>query len=104
QHNVQNSLAALAIAHKLGMKPASMKNALKNFTGVKRRFTKTGEVNGITIIDDYGHHPVEISAVLKAARQAVEESGACVIAVMQPHRYTRLSSLFDDFCTCFNEA
>lgn len=104
QHNVQNSLAALAIAHRMKIAPAAMKNALKNFSGVKRRFTKTGEVSGITVIDDYGHHPVEISAVLKAARQAVGETGGRVIAVVQPHRYTRLSSLFDDFCTCFNDA
>ena len=71
---------------------------------MKRRFTKTGAVQGITVIDDYGHHPVEIQAVLKAARQAVKESGGRVIAVMQPHRYSRLSSLFDDFSTCFNDA
>jgi UDP-N-acetylmuramate--alanine ligase len=68
---------------------------------VNRRFTKVGEVNGVTIIDDYGHHPVEIAAVLKAARQATEGR---VIAVHQPHRYTRLHSLFEDFCNCFNEA
>lgn len=104
QHNVQNSLAALAIARKMGMAAASMKNALSNFSGVKRRFTKTGEAGGITVIDDYGHHPVEIQAVLKAARQAVDGTSGKVIAVMQPHRYTRLSSLFDDFCTAFNDA
>ncbi len=104
QHNVQNSLAALAIARRMNIPAASMKTALKNFSGVKRRFTKTGEVGGITIIDDYGHHPVEISAVLKAARQAVEGTSGKVIAAVQPHRYTRLSSLFDDFCTCFNDA
>lgn len=104
QHNVQNSLAALAVARKMDMAPAMMKNALANFSGVKRRFTKTGEAGGITVIDDYGHHPVEIAAVLKAARQAVSESGARVIAVMQPHRYSRLSSLFDGFCQCFNDA
>lgn len=104
QHNVQNSLSALAIAHRMKIPAASMKTALKNFSGVKRRFTKTGEVSGITIIDDYGHHPVEIQAVLKAARQAVGNSGGRVIAVMQPHRYTRLSSLFEEFCTCFNDA
>lgn len=104
QHNVQNSLAALTIARRMGIAPASMKNALSNFSGVKRRFTKTGEAGGVTIIDDYGHHPVEIQAVLKAARQAVEGTSGKVIAVMQPHRYTRLSSLFEDFCTCFNDA
>jgi len=104
QHNVQNSLAALAIARRMKIPAASMKNALANFSGVKRRFTKAGEANGITVIDDYGHHPVEIQAVLKAARQAVAGTDGRVIAVVQPHRYTRLSSLFNEFCTCFNEA
>lgn len=104
QHNVQNALSALAIAQKMKMHPAQMKDALAHFSGVKRRFTKTGEASGITVIDDYGHHPVEIQAVLKAARQAVSESGGRVIAVVQPHRYTRLKSLFHDFCTCFNDA
>ncbi len=104
QHNVQNALSALAIGAKMKMPPALLKNALSNFSGVKRRFTKTGEAAGVTIIDDYGHHPVEIQAVLKAARQAVEGTQGRVIAVMQPHRYTRLSSLFDDFCKCFNDA
>ena len=74
---------------------------VSSFGGVRRRFTKVGEVNGVTIIDDYGHHPVEIAAVLKAARQATEGR---VIAVHQPHRYSRLHNLFDDFCACFNEA
>ena len=101
QHNVQNSLSALAIAHRMGIPAASMKNALTNFSGVKRRFTKTGEAGGITVIDDYGHHPVEIAAVLRAARSATV---AGVIAVVQPHRYTRLKNLFEDFCTCFNDA
>ncbi|WP_420397767.1 UDP-N-acetylmuramate--L-alanine ligase [Nioella sp.] len=100
-HNVSNALAAVAVARHLGMKSAEIREALANFKGVNRRFTKVGEVNGITIIDDYGHHPVEIAAVLKAARQATEGR---VIAVHQPHRYSRLHSLFDDFCTCFNEA
>lgn len=104
QHNVQNSLSALAIARELNVPAATMKTALKNFSGVKRRFTKTGEVGGITVIDDYGHHPVEIQAVLKAARQAVEKSGGRIIAVMQPHRYTRLAGLFEDFCGAFNDA
>jgi len=83
------------------MSPDETRDALAAFKGVNRRFTKVGEVNGISVIDDYGHHPVEIAAVLKAARQASEGR---VIAVHQPHRYTRLSSLFEDFCTCFNEA
>lgn len=103
-HNVLNSLASLTIAHEMGVPAAIMKTAMKNFSGVKRRFTKTGVSNGITVIDDYAHHPVEITAVLKAARQAVDKSGKRVIAVMQPHRYTRLHDLFDDFCTCFNDA
>ena len=100
-HNVSNALAAIAVARHLGMKSSEIKEALANFMGVNRRFTKVGEVNGVTIIDDYGHHPVEIAAVLKAARQASEGR---IIAVHQPHRYSRLSSLFDDFCSCFNEA
>ncbi|MDD8021485.1 MAG: UDP-N-acetylmuramate--L-alanine ligase [Paracoccaceae bacterium] len=103
-HNVSNALAAVAVARHLGMKMDEIKDALAAFGGVNRRFTKVGEVlGGVTIIDDYGHHPVEIAAVLRAARQAVAP-GARVIAVHQPHRYTRLHSLFDDFCTCFNEA
>ncbi len=104
QHNVQNSLAAIGIALELGIPQPVIKKALETFSGVKRRFTRTGVVNGITVIDDYGHHPVEIAAVLKAGRMAVEESGGRLVAVMQPHRYSRLSSLFEDFCTCFNDA
>ena len=104
QHNVLNSLAALVVGHQLKVTPDQMKAALSNFTGVKRRFTRTGIVNGITVVDDYGHHPVEIAAVLKAGRQAVENTGGKLIAVMQPHRYSRLSTLFEDFCTCFNDA
>ncbi|AML53260.1 UDP-N-acetylmuramate--L-alanine ligase [Falsihalocynthiibacter arcticus] len=104
-HNVSNALSAVAVAHHLGVSPADIKSALKNFAGVNRRFTKVGEVNGVTIIDDYGHHPVEIAAVLKAARQATSHTeGARVIAVHQPHRYSRLHTLFEDFCTCFNDA
>ncbi|PTE13351.1 UDP-N-acetylmuramate--L-alanine ligase [Pseudogemmobacter blasticus] len=105
QHNVSNALAAVAVARHLGMKRDEIREALAGFAGVNRRFTKVAEVNGVAIIDDYGHHPVEIAAVLKAARQAVSGTpGARVIAVHQPHRYSRLSNLFDDFCTCFNEA
>ena len=104
-HNVSNALAAVAVARHLGMKASEIRDALASFKGVNRRFTKVGEANGVTIIDDYGHHPVEIAAVLKAARQAVADiPDARVIAVHQPHRYSRLSSLFDDFCTCFNDA
>jgi len=100
-HNVSNALAAVAVARHLGMKGDEIRGALAAFGGVNRRFTKVGEVNGVTIIDDYGHHPVEIAAVLRAARQATQGR---VIAVHQPHRYTRLSALFEDFCGCFNEA
>ncbi|WP_414898230.1 UDP-N-acetylmuramate--L-alanine ligase [Rhodovulum sp. YEN HP10] len=100
-HNVSNALAAVAVARHLGMKADEIRSALADFAGVNRRFTRVGEANGIAVIDDYGHHPVEIAAVLKAARQATEGR---VIAVHQPHRYSRLHSLFDDFCTCFNEA
>jgi UDP-N-acetylmuramate--alanine ligase len=101
QHNVQNSLAAVAVAEAMGLGDDALRGALRNFAGVKRRFTKTGEWNGVTVIDDYGHHPVEIAAVLKAARAIVEGK---VIAVVQPHRFTRVLHLFDSFCTCFNDA
>ena len=100
-HNVSNALAAVAVARHLGMKRDEIRAALASFGGVNRRFTRVGEVNGVTVIDDYGHHPVEIAAVLRAARQATDGK---VIAVHQPHRYSRLSSLFEDFCGCFNEA
>ena len=83
------------------MKPDQIRDALKNFGGVKRRFTKTGEWKGVTIFDDYGHHPVEIAAVLRAARAS---TAGQVIAIVQPHRFTRLHSLFDQFATCFNDA
>jgi len=101
RHNVQNSLAAAAVAEAMALSDDALRAAMRNFKGVKRRFTKTGEWNGVTVIDDYGHHPVEIAAVLKAARAIIEGK---VIAVVQPHRYTRLAHLFDDFCTCFNDA
>ena len=104
-HNVSNALSAVAVARHLGMKRDEIREALASFAGVNRRFTKVAEVQGVTIIDDYGHHPVEIAAVLKAARQSVAATpGARVIAVHQPHRYTRLHSLFEEFCACFNEA
>jgi len=104
-HNVSNALAAVAVARHLGMGADDIRAALAGFRGVRRRFTRVGEVGGVEIIDDYGHHPVEIAAVLKAARQAIaERPHARVIAAHQPHRYTRLSHLFEDFCTCFNEA
>ncbi len=100
-HNVQNSLAAVAIASEMGIDDDVLRRALSGFEGVKRRFTRTGEVDGIIVVDDYGHHPVEIAAVLDAARQATRGK---VIAVVQPHRYTRLRDLFEEFCTCFNDA
>ncbi len=103
-HNVSNALAAVAVARHLGMKRDEIRAALAAFGGVSRRFTRVGEVGGITVIDDYGHHPVEIAAVLRAARQALGPQGGRIIAVHQPHRYSRLSALFEDFCTCFNEA
>ncbi|MDU1670695.1 MAG: UDP-N-acetylmuramate--L-alanine ligase [Bradyrhizobium sp.] len=101
RHNASNATAAIAVAHELGISDEAIRKAIAGFGGVKRRFTRTGEWNGVTIIDDYGHHPVEIAAVLKAAR---ESSSGKVIAVVQPHRYTRLQSLFEEFCTCFNDA
>ena len=100
-HNVQNALAAIAVAIEMEVDDATLRSAFATFKGVKRRFTKTGETGGITVIDDYGHHPVEIAAVLKAARQAGARD---VIAVVQPHRYSRLDSLFPEFCTCMNDA
>jgi UDP-N-acetylmuramate--alanine ligase len=100
-HNVSNALSAIAVARHLGMTADEIRDALGAFGGVNRRFTKVGEVDGVTIIDDYGHHPVEIAAVLKAARQSTEGR---VIAVHQPHRYSRLHHHFEDFCSCFNDA
>lgn len=100
-HNISNALAAVAVSRHLGIGRNQIKAALADFGGVNRRFTHVAEVNGVTIIDDYAHHPVEISAVLSAARQSTEGR---VIAVHQPHRYTRLASLFEDFCSCFNDA
>ena len=100
-HNVSNSLAAIAIARHLDIDGKAIQKSLSHFKGVNRRFTQVAELNGIKIIDDYGHHPVEISAVLSAARQTTTGK---VFAIHQPHRYTRLNSLFEDFCSCFNEA
>ncbi|AKS45660.1 UDP-N-acetylmuramate--L-alanine ligase [Octadecabacter temperatus] len=100
-HNVSNALSAIAVARHLGMKAEEIRTALENFGGVNRRFTRVGEVDGVTIIDDYGHHPTEILAVLKAARQACDGR---IIAVHQPHRYTRVHHHFDDYCACFNDA
>ncbi|GIK98589.1 MAG: UDP-N-acetylmuramate--L-alanine ligase [Alphaproteobacteria bacterium] len=100
-HNVQNSLSAIAVAKEMGVDDDTIRRGLAAFGGVKRRFTRTGEANGVTVVDDYGHHPVEIAAVLKGARATARGK---VIAVVQPHRYSRLASLFEDFCTCFNDA
>ncbi|HXZ46741.1 MAG TPA: UDP-N-acetylmuramate--L-alanine ligase [Pseudolabrys sp.] len=101
RHNALNATSAVAVAHALGLKADVIRKALAGFGGVKRRFTKVGEWNGAVIIDDYAHHPVEIAAVLRAARESAKGQ---VIAVMQPHRYTRLHDLFEQFCTCFNDA
>ena len=101
RHNALNATAAIAVAREMGLEEDGIRKALAGFGGVKRRFTRTGEAGGITVIDDYGHHPVEIAAVLAAARQAGKGR---VIAVVQPHRYTRLHDLFEQFCTCFNDA
>jgi len=100
-HNVSNALAAIAVARELGVSEDQIREGLRTFEGVKRRFTTTGTVGGVRIVDDYGHHPVEIAAVLRAARQV---SKGKVVAVVQPHRYTRLRDLFADFSSCFNDA
>ncbi len=102
EHNMLNASAALAVVQALGGGEQEARTALAGFTGVKRRFTITGRVRDVLVVDDYGHHPVEIAAVIKAARQCVGEGQ--VHAVVQPHRYTRLAALFEDFCTCFNDA
>ena len=101
RHNALNATSAIAVARELKIPDEAIHKALASFGGVKRRFTRAGEWNGVTIIDDYGHHPVEIAAVLKAARESTKGQ---VIAVVQPHRYTRLQSLFEPFSTCFNDA
>ena len=100
-HNVLNSLPAAIVARRLGASDTQVKDGFAKFAGVKRRFTMAGEWNGVKIVDDYGHHPAEISAVLRAARSMARGK---IIAVVQPHRYTRLANLFDDFCACLNEA
>ena len=102
QHNVLNALAAIAVARELGVSDEAIRQGLDSFEGVRRRFTTTGAAGGVRVIDDYGHHPVEIASVLTAAR-AVTPNGR-VIAVVQPHRYTRLHDLFQEFCGCFNDA
>jgi UDP-N-acetylmuramate--alanine ligase len=101
RHNVQNALAAIGVAAELGIPDETIARGFEKFHGVKRRFTKVGEVDGVAIIDDYGHHPVEIKAVLSAARESAQGR---VIAVVQPHRYTRLQNLMDEFQMAFNDA
>ncbi|HZF44976.1 MAG TPA: Mur ligase family protein, partial [Sphingomonadaceae bacterium] len=101
RHNVQNALAAIAVAVEMGCSDDVIRAGFANFGGVRRRFTRVGEVGGATIIDDYAHHPVEIKAVLAAAREATQNR---VIAVVQPHRFTRLRDLMEEFQTCFNDA
>ncbi|ATQ43798.1 UDP-N-acetylmuramate--L-alanine ligase [Caulobacter mirabilis] len=102
QHNVMNACAAIAVARELGVGEEGVRKGLAGFGGVKRRFTTTGVVNGVRVIDDYAHHPVEISSVLTAARAVTPEGK--VIAVVQPHRYTRLRDLMAEFSSCFNDA
>ena len=103
QHNVLNALAAIAIGVKLGIPDETIRQALAAFSGVKRRFTRVGTWNGVSIIDDYGHHPVEIAAVLKAGRSLLQDDQK-LIAVIQPHRYSRVHDLFDEFCRCTYDA
>lgn len=101
EHNLQNATAAIAVGLEMKIDPKKLVGAFQKFGGVKRRFTKTGEAGGVSVIDDYGHHPVEIAAVLKAARTATNGQ---IVAVVQPHRYSRLESLFEEFCTCMGDA
>jgi UDP-N-acetylmuramate--alanine ligase len=101
EHNVSNATAAVAVARAIDIAPDDIRKGLASFGGVKRRFTNTGDWNGVAIYDDYGHHPVEIAAVLQAARSAFRGR---IVAVVQPHRFTRLKNLFAEFCSCFNEA
>ena len=101
RHNIQNALAAIAVALELGISEDEIREGFARFEGVKRRFTKVGEIDGVPIIDDYAHHPVEIRAVLSAARESADQR---VIAVMQPHRFTRLNDLMEDFQNAFNDA
>ncbi|GLQ53483.1 UDP-N-acetylmuramate--L-alanine ligase [Devosia nitrariae] len=101
EHNALNATAAIAVADQLHVPAEAIRKGLKTFSGVKRRFTRVGVVGGVTVIDDYGHHPVEIASVLRAARQSAKRD---VVAIVQPHRYSRLHDLFDDFAACFNDA
>jgi UDP-N-acetylmuramate--alanine ligase len=101
EHNVRNALAAIAVGRELGAPEPVIRKALAEFGGVRRRFTFTGRAGGVTVVDDYGHHPTEIAAVLKAARAI---TNGRVVAVVQPHRFTRLRDLFQEFCRAFNDA
>jgi UDP-N-acetylmuramate--alanine ligase len=101
-HNIQNALAAISIGLELNIPIESIQNSLKTFNGVQRRFEKVGDYNGSLIIDDYGHHPVEISSALSAARLIAPKNK--IISIFQPHRYSRLRDLFEDFCSCFNDS
>jgi UDP-N-acetylmuramate--alanine ligase len=104
RHNLQNALAAIAVGLEMGFGDETIRTGFAHFGGVRRRFTRVGEVGGATVIDDYAHHPVEIRAVLAAARESAGASGGRVIAVVQPHRFTRLRDLMDDFQNAFNDA
>ena len=101
-HNIQNALATIATGIELKIPIEKIKNTLKTFTGVQRRFQNVGNFKNTTIIDDYGHHPVEINAALAAARLLTPKSK--IISIFQPHRYSRIKDLFNDFCSCFNDA
>ena len=101
RHSVQNALGAVAVGRTIGVAPDGIRNGIRNFGGVRRRYTRVGEARGVAVVDDYGHHPVEIRAVLSAARAITQGN---VVAVVQPHRYSRLQSLFDDFCQAFDDA
>ncbi len=104
RHNVSNSLSAIAVGIELGIESSVIARAFSEFGGVKRRFTKTGAINGITIIDDYAHHPIEIMATLSTAKDVIKNTGGKVIAVFQPHKYSRLSDMMDEFSQAFDGA
>lgn len=104
RHNVSNSLSAIAIGLELGIESSVIARAFSTFGGVKRRFTKTGEFNGITIIDDYAHHPIEVRATLSTAKDVIKNTNGKVIAVLQPHKYSRLNDLMDEFSEAFLDA
>jgi UDP-N-acetylmuramate--alanine ligase len=104
RHNILNALSVLTVGAHVGIEDRILQTALSQFQGVQRRFTKVGEVMGISIIDDYGHHPVEIAATLRAAKEVAEHTGGKVIAIVQPHRYSRLKALFNEFSQCFSDA